>query len=71
MAESQRCAHPASGCTVTKGGSHGKYCGAHCKERDKPANCATTVSISSATTVDGSARHFALAASVVLVSRSF
>jgi hypothetical protein len=33
MAEPQKCAHPACGCTVTKGGSHGKYCGEHCKEK--------------------------------------
>jgi hypothetical protein len=33
MADSQKCAHPACACTVVKGGSHGKYCSEHCKEK--------------------------------------
>ncbi len=33
MADGQKCAHPACGCIVAKGGPHGKYCSEHCKEK--------------------------------------
>ena len=33
MAETAKCAHPACECLVEKGGSHGKYCSEHCKEK--------------------------------------
>jgi hypothetical protein len=33
MANGEKCAHPACGCTVPKGGQYGKYCSEHCKEK--------------------------------------
>ena len=31
MEDSEKCAHPACSCTVTKGGEWGKYCSEQCK----------------------------------------
>ena len=33
MNDTQKCAHPACTCTVTKGGPWGKYCSEYCKEK--------------------------------------
>jgi hypothetical protein len=33
MPESQKCAHPACECVVTRGGEWGKYCSETCKEK--------------------------------------
>ena len=30
--DSNKCAHPACGCTVQKGGPYGDYCSEHCRE---------------------------------------
>ena len=35
MADTNKCAHPACKCLVSKDGSHGKYCSEHCKEAAK------------------------------------
>jgi len=33
MPDTEKCAHPACECMVTKGGEWGKYCSEHCKEK--------------------------------------
>jgi hypothetical protein len=33
MADTNKCAHPACNCIVTKGGEYGKYCSEHCKQK--------------------------------------
>ena len=32
MADTNKCAHPACLCMVSKDGAYGKYCSEHCKE---------------------------------------
>ncbi len=32
MADMKKCAHPQCKCTVSEGGSFGKYCSEHCRE---------------------------------------
>lgn len=32
MADTNKCAHPACQCMVTKGGPYGPYCSEHCQE---------------------------------------
>jgi len=35
MTDTQKCAHEACVCTVTKNGEFGKYCSEHCRESAK------------------------------------
>jgi hypothetical protein len=35
MTVSNKCAHRACECVVSKGGAHGKFCSEHCKEAGK------------------------------------